>query len=557
MSFDNPAVLNFFYIYIILVPILFLRYRKSRVRASLFAAPSADRKKFLGELRLRIIISEFFFLLFIFFLIIALAGPRWGSRIVPDHRRGIDIVMAFDVSQSMNVRDERDSSSRLERAMDIALEFSSSLTDIRLAAALGRGRGILAVPLTYDTETINSFLHGLSVQSFSGRGTNLENLIEAAVEAFRDSVPSRKGIILFSDGEALSGTLLSAVERVRREGIFVSVIALGTEEGGRIPLDEDDDSPPSFLTGNDGEEIISQRYSSVLRQAAERSGGFYIDGSRPDAAQVLTDYIDSLSAESRILGFRREDNPRWQYFIIGAIISFLVMRLLAYGRHKKNPSSSARNDRSRKKFKAVKILSLVFLTGLLSSCTRVQGMLYIMEGNFHSVRGYYSEAISSYLKAMEFERAVPYAEYGLGSVYFAMGETAAALERYYAVERLLEEFVLDDHRELQYRIHYNKGIIYFELEEFEEAALAFREALVMDSARIEAKQNLELSLLSMVGGSGSSGSNLQDLDENENQSITPMQEYNSIIFEYLRDREQEQWRNMEWEAEYDYSGPDY
>jgi Ca-activated chloride channel family protein len=107
LSFDNSGFLFLLVIPVVLIPVIIVRYMKSRGKAALFAAaaPSNRREPLLRELRLRMIMSDIFFLFFLGLLIVALAGPRWGIRIVADYRRGLDVVLAFDVSRSMNVRD--------------------------------------------------------------------------------------------------------------------------------------------------------------------------------------------------------------------------------------------------------------------------------------------------------------------------------------------------------------------------------------------------------------------------------------------------------------------
>jgi Ca-activated chloride channel family protein len=198
------------------------------------------------------------------------------------------------------------------------------------------------------------------------------------------------------------------------------------------------------------------------------------------------------------------------------------------------------------------VLSVLLCLSLFSSCARTQGKLYILEANFFNTRGYYTEAIASYLKALNYNEAAPYAEFGLASAFFSLEEGEAALARYSEAEKALG-LIHEDHPELRYRIHYNMGIILFENGEYEGAIQEFREALKVDGSRIEAKRNLELSLLTSArspppqaissdetegGGEGAGG-------------------WSSVLFEYLKAKEQEQWKSREWTEESDYSGPDY
>jgi Ca-activated chloride channel family protein len=545
LSFDKPAYLYFLLLLIAFIPFVVVRYFKGREKAALFAAaaPSKRRGPLLNELRLRIIISDVFFIFFMGFLIIALAGPRWGLRIVTDYRRGVDVVLAFDLSRSMNVDDcsaqgilQQKNISRLERGKEIAQELVNSLGELRIGTAIGKGTGILAIPLTYDSEAVLNFLNALDNQAFSGRGTDLESLLNAALGAFQDSIPSRRWIILFSDGETLSGSFQKAIEKARKAGIIISTVGLGSDAGGPVPLEKWPEASSGFLLGADNKPVISKRNADILRNGAEKSGGIYIDGSRNDAARFLAGHINSLTAESRLQGQRRESNPRWRFFVLAAMICLSVVRLMGFSR------------RNRKQVFLPVLLCLL----MFSSCARTQGRLLIMEANFYSTRGFYTEAISSYLMAREYNEAVPYAEYGLASAFFALDEGGAALDRYKGAEWALG-LTRENHPELKYRIYYNMGIIYFENGEYEEAVGAFRDALKIDGSRIEAKRNLELSLLSLARSSSPQTVSSQETSGGRKGSNGE----DSILFEYLRAKEQEQWKSREWTGEFDQSGPDY
>ena len=184
----------------------------------------------------------------------------------------------------------------------------------------------------------------------------------------------------------------------------------------------------------------------------------------------------------------------------------------------------------------------------LGSCSRLSGKLLVMEANFFSSQGLYNEAVSSYLQALDYHDAAPYAEYGLGSVYYSLDEGKAALERFEASQKLLEGQPAAAHRELRYRNHYNAGIVLFGEENFSAAAAAFREALGADPSRIEAKRNLELSLLSLARENAGRGRIEQGQQESRARTA---------LFEYLRQKEQNQWKSREWAAEEETPGPDY
>ncbi|MDR2480603.1 MAG: hypothetical protein LBD48_14995 [Treponema sp.] len=315
-GFDAPWVLGGFAVF---MPIILF---------DLFSARRKRIKKFLPPpLRARLRASEFFFKAFLACFIIALAGPRWGLERAPgEYRRGLDVVIAVDVSRSMEIPDAPSFAgnsaagsnalvSRLERGLAVTREAVSAVPGLRTAAAVSRSRGMLAVPLTWDNGTVLGFLEFLDGSALTGRGTDLEALINAASEAFQSSFPSVRLILLVSDGEALSGSLKAALDRCSRDDIIVSALATGSDEGRPVP-------------GQDG--LVSRRNSSAMRMAAEQTGGLYIDGNRKDAASVLAAHLQSLGPEMGGRGGRKERKARWFIFIMASIIALGSSKLCLF-----------------------------------------------------------------------------------------------------------------------------------------------------------------------------------------------------------------------------------
>jgi Ca-activated chloride channel family protein len=291
------------------------------------------------NLKLKLSVSRLAFKVFLGCVIIALAGPRWGmGETVSEYRRTVDAVIALDVSRSMEVPDGQEANgdlvgdlfvgrgvSRMERGISIVGETIAALPGIRYALALSRNRGIVALPLTWDNGAVFAFLDAIGNVDedaagtvITGRGTNLESLLDAAAGAFQSSYPSSRAILLVSDGEALSGTLRAALERCNQNGITVVALALGSDEGGIVP-------------GEDA--ILSRRDSAAMRMAAGQTGGIYIDGNREDASRILTAHLRSLGlpfmegTESDAKGNKKEHKARWLVFVIMAIMSFGVSKL--------------------------------------------------------------------------------------------------------------------------------------------------------------------------------------------------------------------------------------
>jgi Ca-activated chloride channel family protein len=268
-----------------------------------------------------------------------------GIRLVPELRRGVDAALAFDLSRSMDVRDGGASGvSRLERAAAIAggIVSAPESAGIRFAVAAGKGQGVLAVPLTLDTEAVAGFLGGISTSRITGRGTDLEKLIDAAALAFKDDFPGKRRIILFSDGESLSGSLAAAAGRCLARDISIIAVGLGTEAGGPVPQTASlpGIDPPAGEA--DEREIISRADHGALREAAEQTGGLYVDGDGSAAALIVESLVrdggagrvrgtpqNAAEAGPEEAGFRAEPKSVRHLFILAALVFFALSKLLA------------------------------------------------------------------------------------------------------------------------------------------------------------------------------------------------------------------------------------
>jgi Ca-activated chloride channel family protein len=527
LTFETPG---FLFALAGLIPLIMAELFRVRIMKGRFAEAALQGGGSPGR---RYAASTLFFWAFLALLVIALAGPRWGSRAAAEYRRGLDVVFALDLSRSMEIRDipgrpGETGISRLERGLEIAGETAAALPGTRLAVALGKGRGLLAVPLTGDTEAIRASFEGMDGFSLTGRGTNLEALVDAAASAFDTPFPSRQIIVLVSDGEAFSGSLKGALDRLRGAGIILSALGIGSDGGSPVPAAGDSGDNPAILPALPVAPVLSRREGEVLRYAAEWTGGVYIDGNEHNAADLLREHLTSLAPETPVRGTRQEPEPRRHLFIIAAILSLGLSKLCMMKGRKRALTAA--------------------LLVILSSCSGVSGKLRVMEGNFFYARGMYTDAAASYLRALEDGEAALYAEYGLGTAFFSRDEGKAALEQYAAAEKRLETAPAGEHRELRYRIAYNSGLVLFGEGDYGAAAKSFRTALEIDGGRVEAKRNLELSLLSLSRKESGTGQKRRD---------GPPGAAEAALFEYLRLKEQNQWKSRIWIEEEQLSGPDY
>jgi len=324
-------------------------------------------------------------------------------------------------------------------------------------------------------------------------------------------------IVLISDGESLGGILGNALNRCIKEDITVNTVALGSDTGRPVPQYSNNAETPA---------IISRRDTAVMRMAAEKTDGVYIDGSRDDAAVILANHLLSISQQTGAGRSHPEPKERRTFFIILAIISYVISKFIPL-------------------LPGLPLMPLAAIIFTLTSCS--ESKLLLLEANYLQTRGRYDEALLRYLKAQDYEDAAPYAEYGLGLTLYLLDESKAALKSFDNSQKILETLPDTEHSELRFRNSYNSGIIFFEEGDYKSAAAAFKDALRADGRKIEAKRNLELSLMSAAR---------QAKDDNSGEKRQE-NEKREMLFNLIREEEQRLWKSREWEPEEKPIGADY
>lgn len=183
------------------------------------------------------------------------------------------------------------------------------------------------------------------------------------------------------------------------------------------------------------------------------------------------------------------------------------------------------------------VVAALAFSVLLSSCSRLEVLAATVEAKLRFDAEDYSGAVAAYARALGDPRAAPYAAYGLGAVYLAMGETGSALSRFDQAAAAEDASV-----ELRFRASYDAGIAHFRNGDYAAAIAAFRTALEYDSGREEAKANLELSIARQER-SAAAASSVAPLSTKRGKPES------SALFDYLRQQESQRWKSREWKQE--------
>jgi len=265
-------------------------------------------------------------------LFVTLARPQWGTRQRKAVPKGIDVLIALDVSQSMLARDIRPN--RIER---VKLGISNLLDKVkgdRLGLIAFAGTSFLQCPLTLDHSAFRRTLREMDVGVIKRQGTDLAQPIEEAGRSFSKSDNDRF-LIMISDGEDLEQRGLSKAKEAAKEGIRIYTVGIGSKKGTNIPLDPIEEQASNFLKDPNGKVVVTTMDDSNLRSIAEVTGGkYYPLGPTGEGLVKIVEELQAIGQQKRH-ALLTEELPieRYQSFLLLAVVLLLGEFLLG-NRHR-------------------------------------------------------------------------------------------------------------------------------------------------------------------------------------------------------------------------------
>jgi Ca-activated chloride channel family protein len=269
------------------------------------------------------------FLMGMAFLVAALSGPQFGAEPAMAHRRGVDVVVALDVSRSMLAEDVKPN--RLQRAKHQIGELVDRLQGDRIGLVVFAGEAFVQCPLTLDYGAFRLLLASVDAGSFPVQGTSIGDAVATATRCFEAGDQQHKVVVLFTDGEDHIADPVDQGERSAAEGVRIYTVGVGTPEGDLIPVRDGDQV--DYHRDAAGVPVMTRLDERSLRDMALASGAGYYRSSLYDAEiAVIGDQIanmDQKEFESR--RFSRYEE-RFQIPLVLAFICFAVGGFLSDGR---------------------------------------------------------------------------------------------------------------------------------------------------------------------------------------------------------------------------------
>lgn len=268
-------------------------------------------------------------------LLIGLLGPQWGFRWEEATGRGVDLLIALDVSKSMLAEDVKPN--RLQRAKLAVQELVPLLRGDRVGLVACAGTAFVQCPLTTDYGAFLLALEELDVETIPRGGTALAQAIRAGLEAFAAASSESRALVLISDGEDHAGDAMAAAREAASAGVAVFAIGIGTPEGELIPV-TDERGQKVFLKDREGRTVKTRLDEATLQQVALKTGGSYVRATATAFGLDLL-YRERIAAlpQREFKSVRRKRyEQRFQWAVAAALLLLGVELLVSDRRRAKH-----------------------------------------------------------------------------------------------------------------------------------------------------------------------------------------------------------------------------
>ena len=226
-------------------------------------------------------------------IIFVLARPRAGEKEHDETVAGIEVMIAFDVSNSMlaSSTDDPNGTSRLDRARLMLEKMLGRLTNDKVGLVIFAGSAKVQFPMTTDFYTAKMYLNELNPSMMTYQGTSIAEAIGMAMNGFSPDENVHKAIILITDSEDHEGDAIEAAKAAAEKGIQVDVVGLGSAKGAPIPLPG---SNGGYFTDNQGQMVLTTHNEKLASEIAQAGGGIFVNGASSDALDRLVDQLETL-----------------------------------------------------------------------------------------------------------------------------------------------------------------------------------------------------------------------------------------------------------------------
>ncbi len=482
-------------------------------------------------------------------LIFALANPQVGSSLEKGTRKGVDIMICMDISNSMLAEDIQPN--RLEASKMALSRFIDKLQGDRIGLVVFAGKAFVQLPITSDYAAAKMFINIVKPSLISEQGTDIANALDLATVSMLPEEGQNqqqkladltsKVILVVSDGEDHFPESIEMAKEVHKLGITIHTIGIGNTLGEPIPV-RDKYGNPTYKKDRDGNTVMTRLNEEVLQDIARAGGGTYVHASNANMGfETILNKINSMNkTDIQEVTFTRYDS-KFQIPLMLALLFFFVEILLFT-----TPSKIKQLiGKLQQQFKGKAVIIMI---GILVAIPTVQAqtkaeLSAIRKGNeqFKAAEQFrkdamdlmakggevnkrnadekmkkasenYQQAEINYRKAMETTRNYDKANYNLGNSLYRQEKYEDAAKAFEGVANNQSSS-----KDLRSRAYHNMGNSLLKQEKYKECIDAYKNALKLNPKDMDTKYNLEYARKKMMQQMQQQQQNQQNQDQNQDQ----------------------------------------
>lgn len=326
--FENPAFLYLLIIIPVIIVIRLLEMRKRKLKLKKFGDLSLLKQLMPDVSSSRKSLKFWLMVAALALLIVMLARPQMGTKISQEKRKGIEVIISLDISNSMRAEDVVPS--RLDKSKMLVENMVDNFTNDKVGLVVFAGDAFIQLPITSDYVSAKMFLQNTDPSLIATQGTDLAGAIELSSKSFTQQDKVGRAILIITDGEDHEGGAIEAAEKARKNGIRVFVLGVGSTKGSPVP-----DGNGGYMKDNSGQEVISALNEEMCKQVAQAGGGAYIHVDNTSLAQrQLNDELTKLQKGDISSVVYSEYDEQFQAVGILVLILLIIEKLIL---ERKNP----------------------------------------------------------------------------------------------------------------------------------------------------------------------------------------------------------------------------
>ena len=445
---------------------------------------------------------------------------------------GLDVMLVMDVSNSMLANDIQPN--RMEKAKLFAGKLIHQMIGNRVGIVAFAKTAHLQLPLTTDINAARLFLHSITPSLISEQGTNINQALDVANSSMNPAELKYKAVVLITDGEELEGSASQSIDALKKSGVYLITIGVGSTSGGTVLTSSNE---PKF--DSEGKIVVSKLNENLLKAIAAKASGSYLhlDNSDETIQSVMSE-INELDkkpiSNSQLINY--ESLSYWLIWI--AFILLLIEMYLPDNILEKTKIEGM----FKRSHKSIATICLMFISmGLCAQKNaEYETRLSLLKANEFYKKGKLDEAEKHYYDVLKTDPKNAVANGNIGNIALKRKQFKEATENY---EKVLENKDFSK----QSAINNNMGLSNANEKQLQAAIDNFKTALKESPYDKDIRQNLYKAMQELEEQQQQQQQNNKDQQQKDKQEQNQQkeQEQNQDNKQDKKDSKQQQQQEKE------------